>query len=113
MNIIYSKLSIITVAQKQKDHSNKILQKYSTRLSKFVLPMEVTQMLYTEGVISKETFDEIQSSGGSLSDNPLRVLSDTVSEDPNQLRRFGDVLLQSEVTVHIGQDILKEYGKRL
>ena len=113
MNIIYYKLLIITVAQKQKDHSNKILQKYSTRLSKFVLPMEVTQMLYTEGVISKETFDEIQSSGGLLTDDTLRAWSGTVSEDPNMLRVFSTVLLQSKDTVRVGQDILKEYGKCL
>ena len=70
-------------------------------------------MLYAGGVISKKAFNEIQSSEGSLTDNSLRVLSDTVSEDSNQLRRFGHLLLQSEVTLHIGQDILKEYGKCL
>ena len=75
--------------------------------------MEVIDTLDKEGIISKKAFNEIQSSEGSLTDNPLRVLSDTVYEDPKQLRRFGDVLLQSEVTVHIGQDILKEYGKCL
>ena len=67
-------------------------------------------MLYTKGVISEDTFDEMQSSG-SLTDNPLRALSDTISEDPTQLRIFGDVLLTSEDTIHIGQDILKEYSK--
>ena len=50
--------------------------------------MEVTQMLYTEGVISKETFDEVESSRGSLTDGPLRALSSTVYEDPNKLKRF-------------------------
>ena len=68
-------------------------------------------MLYTEGVISKEIFDEVESSGGLLTDVPLRALSDTVSEDPNKLRVFGTVLLQSKDTVRVGQDILKEYGK--
>ena len=104
---------IITAVQKQKDHSSKVLQKYSARLSKLVLPMEVTQMLYTEGVISKETFDEIQSSGGLLTDNQLRALSDRVYEDPNMLRVFSTVLLQSKYTVRIGNDILREYGKCL
>ena len=68
-------------------------------------------MLCTEGVISKETFDEIQSSGGLLTDIPLRALSDRVSEDPNMLRLFSSVILQSEDTVRVGQDILREYGK--
>ena len=75
--------------------------------------MSVTQTLYTEGVISKETFDEMERSGGQLTACPLRALSDTVSEDPNMLRVFGSVLLQSEDTVRVGQDILKEYGKCL
>ena len=95
------------------DQSSKVLQKCSARLSKLVLPMEVTQILYTEGVISKETFDEIQSSGGLLTDIPLRALSDRVSKDPNMLRVFGAVLLQSKDTVHVGNDILREYGKCL
>ena len=70
-------------------------------------------MLYTEGVISKEIFDEIQICGGFLTDNPLRALSGTISEDPNILRVFSTVLLQSKDTVHVGQDILKECGKCL
>ena len=70
-------------------------------------------MLHTEGVISKEIFDEIQISGGLLTDNPLRALSGTISEDPNMLRVFSSVLLQSKDTVRLGQDMLKEYGKCL
>ena len=66
-------------------------------------------MLYTEGVISDETFDEVQRSNIS----PLRALSGTVSDNPNQLRTFSTILLQSEDTVQIGQEILKEYGKFL
>ena len=73
--------------------------------------MCVIQTLYTEGVISKETFDEMERSGGQLTAGPLRALSDTVSEDPNMLRVFGSVLLHSEDTVQVGQDILREYGK--
>ena len=68
-------------------------------------------MLHTEGVISKEIFDEIQISGGFLTDNPLRALSGIISEDPNMLRVFSSVLLQSKDTVRLGQDILKECGK--
>ena len=65
------------------------------------------ETLYTEGVISDETFDEVQRSNIS----PLRALSNTVSDNPNQLRTFSTILLQSEDTVQIGQEILKEYGK--
>ena len=73
--------------------------------------MKIVQTLYTEGVISKETFDEIVKSGGFLADGPLRALSDTVSEDPNQLRTFATVLLQSEETACIAKDTLKECSK--
>ena len=65
-------------------------------------------MLYTEGVISKKIFDVVESSKGSLADGPLRALSDTVSDDPNKLRVFSTVLLQSKDTVRVGQDILEE-----
>ena len=88
----------------QKELPNQILQKFSERLSQVTLPVE---MLYTEGVISDETFDEVQKSNIS----PLTALSGTISDNPNQLRTFGTILLRSEDTVQIGQEILKEYGK--
>ena len=72
--------------------------------------MKVVQTLYTEEVISKETFDEVQRSRGSITDGPLRALCCTVSEDPNNLRVLASILLQSEDTVHTGNVILKEYG---
>ena len=68
-------------------------------------------MLHKEGVISKETLDELERSGGSLTDDSLRALTNTVSDDPNQLKVFSTVLLQSEDTVHFAKDILKEYSK--
>ena len=73
--------------------------------------MEVIQTLYTEGVISKEIFDEVEKSGGYLAEGPLRVLSSTVSKDPNQLAVFASVLLKSEETVRVAKDTLKDYGK--
>ena len=68
-------------------------------------------MLYTEGVISKEIFDVMESSGGLLTEGLLKALCSTIIEDPNQLRVFGSVLLQSKDTVHLGNNICKEYGK--
>ena len=73
--------------------------------------MDVVQTLYIEGVISNETYDEIEQSGGSLADGPLRTLSSTVSKDPSQLKTFASVLLQSEETVRVAKDTLKDYGK--
>ena len=76
----------------QKELPNQILQNFSERLSQVTLPVE---MLYIEGVISDEIFDEVQRS----------------NDNPNQLWAFSTILLQSEDTVQIGQEILKECGK--
>ena len=65
-------------------------------------------MSYTEGVISKETFNEIERSGGSLTNGTLRALLSTVSKDPNKLRAFTTILLKSEDTVHVGKSILED-----
>ena len=92
----------------QKEVVIQILQHHSEILSKLTLPVEIVQTLYTEEVISKKIFDVVESSRGSLADGPLRALSSTVSDDPNKLRVFGSVLLQSRDTVHVGQDILEE-----
>ena len=67
-------------------------------------------MLCTEGVISKETFDEIHRSGGLLTDGPLKALSCTVSENPDKLRVITAVLQTSEETIHLGKEMFKEYG---
>ena len=71
----------------------------------------VLQMLYTEKVISKETLDEVNRVGGVLGDGPLKALFATMSEQPMKLKEFASVLLKSEQTVSIANDILKEYGK--
>ena len=73
--------------------------------------MEVVHTLYTESVFSEETFDHVKRSEGSLAGDPLRVLQNTISKDPNQLVTFATVLLQSEETVGVGKSILKDYGK--
>ena len=68
-------------------------------------------MLYTERLISKETLDEVTRLGGVLGDGPLRALCTTVSEEPSKLRVLTSILLKSEQTVTVANDILKEYGK--
>ena len=55
-------------------------------------------------------YHEIEQSGGSLANGPLRALHSTVSKDPCQLKTFTSVLLQSEETVHVAKDTLKDYG---
>ena len=95
----------------QKEVVIQILQHHSEILSMLTLPVEIVRMLCTEEVISKKTFDVVVRSRGSLASGPLRVLSNTVSDDPNQLRVFCTVLLQSEETVRVANNILKEYGK--
>ena len=88
-----------------------MLQKHSDRISPLTLPVEIVQMLYTERVISKETLDEVNRLGGVLGDGPLRTLYTTVSEEPSKLRVLTSILLKSEQTVPVANDILKEYGK--
>ena len=68
-------------------------------------------MLYTEEVISKEIFDELDRSRGFLTDGALKALSSVVYEDPNNLRVLCTILQQSEETVCVATDMLREYGK--
>ena len=93
--------------------ASQVLQKHSDRLSSLTLSIKIVQMLYTERVISKETFDEMNELGGVLGDGPLRALHTTVSKDPNKLKALASILLKSEQTVPIAQDIMKEYGKQV
>ena len=95
----------------QKEVLCRLLQKHSESLLQVVFPMETVWKLHKEGVISKEALDQLEGSGGLLTDDSLRALSSTVSEDPNQLKVFSTVLLQSEDTIHFAKDILKEYSK--
>ena len=87
-----------------------MLRKHTDRLSSLILPVEIVQMLHTERVISKETLDEVNRLGSVLGEGPLKALFTTVYEEPNKLKVFASVLLKSEETVVIAQDILKEYG---
>ena len=88
-----------------------MLQRHSDRISSLTIPMEIVQMLYTERVISKETLDEVNRLGGVLGDGPLRAIHTTVSEEPSKLRVLTSILLKSEQTVPVANDILKEYSK--
>ena len=65
-------------------------------------------MLYTEKIISKETFREIERLGGSLADTSLMALHATVSKDLSQFTMFANVLLHSKKTVLIAQDVLND-----
>ena len=89
-----------------------MLQKCLDELIPVSIPMEVPKLLCTEGIISKETFHEVESSAGSLSDSPLRaVLFTTLSENPSLLEVLARVLSQSEDTIRVAKHILKVYGK--
>ena len=107
--VIYYFFSFTKIVQKEFPHQ--LLQKHSESLLQVVFPMETVWMLHSEGVISKETLDEVTRSGGSLTDGLLRALSSTISDDPNKLRVFSTVLLQSKETVQVAKDMLKEYSK--
>ena len=94
-----------------REYSNpacQILQKYSDRLSQVAVPFE---LLYTEGVITRETSEEIEMLGGYLINGPLRSLRNAVYKDRDVLKRFASILLKSEDTVSLAQDILNDYSK--
>ena len=95
----------------EKEVATLLLQKHSECLTHLIFPSKIVRMLYAEEVISMETLNAIEGSGSLQTDSSLRALSNTVSEDPNKLRVFASVLLQSEETVHVGKVILKEYSK--
>ena len=88
-----------------------ILTRSSESLSEIPLPIKLVQLLYTEGVISKEMLNEVESTGGYLTDNPLRALLSAVYMDHNKLKIFSTILLRSKKTVPLVNVILNEYGK--
>ena len=90
-----------------------MLHRHTDKLSPLTLPVEIVQLLYTERVISKETLDEVNRLGGVLREGPLKALCTTVYEDPSKLSVFASVLLKSEETVLLAQDLLKEYSKQI
>ena len=79
--------------------------------SQIALPIKLVQLLYIEGVISKEIFYQLQSTGGYLTDIPLRALLIAVYMDHNKLRIFGTILLRSKKTLPVANIILNKYGK--
>ena len=94
-----------------REYSNpacQILLKYSDRLSQVAVPFE---LLYTEGVITRETSEEIEMLGGYLINGPLRSLRNAVYKDHDVLKRFASILLKSEDTVSLAQDILNDYSR--
>ena len=94
-----------------REYSNpacQILLKYSDRLSQVAVPFE---LLYTEGVFTRETSEEIEMLGGYLINGPLRSLRNAVYKDHDVLKRFASILLKSEDTVSLAQDILNDYSR--
>ena len=77
-----------------------MLHKHTDRLSSRTLPVEIVQMLHAERVISKETLDEVNRSGGVLGEGPLKALCTTVYEEPNKLKKFASILLKN-LKVHV------------
>ena len=106
-----STIYVLFLTVVQIELTSRILQKHSERLWQLILPTKIVHLLYTEGVISKETYDDIKILRGSPADCVLKQLHTRVSKDHNQLRVFASILMRSGITVQIAQDMLKEYGK--
>ena len=106
--INYNSLFLAFTVREYSNPACQILQKYSDRLSQVAVPFE---LLYTEGVITRETSKEIEILGGYLINGPLRSLHKGVYKDHYVLKRFASILLKSEDTISSAQDILNDYSR--
>ena len=102
---------MLSLDEKEPELSITACQMLQRHTDNLVLPAKIVQILYTEKLISKETLDEVIRMEGVFGDGPLRALCTTVSVDPSKLRVFASVLLKSEETVAIGNNILQQYSK--
>ena len=93
------------------DPACQILQKYRNKLSQVTLPVQLCQLLLTEKVITKEVLDEIKALGCHFVNGSFRALRYTVRRDHNKLRIFASILLKSEDTVTIANEIFNDYSK--
>ena len=92
------------------DPASGLFQRYSVRLSVVSISEESVDLLCTERLISNETRTQVETAGGFLLGDSLREIRTSITEDHNKLRPLGDILLKSDETKTIGQDILKECG---
>ena len=75
------------------------------------LSEESVDLLCTERLISTETGYVVETCGGFLVGDSLREIRTSITEHHNKLRSFGHILMKSDETHSIGQDILKEFSK--
>ena len=92
------------------DPASGLFQRYSVRLSVVSISEESVNLLCTERLISNETRTQVETAGGFLLGDSLKEIRTSITEDHNKLRSLGDILLKSDETMTIGQDILKECG---
>ena len=78
------------------DPASQLLQCYSARLSRVVLSEQSIEQLHTEGLISEEALDEVESCGSFLMGDPLRAVCIAVAEDHSKLRDLANILLKSD-----------------
>ena len=82
------------------------------RLSRIKLPDSSKQLLYTKGLITRETSRGMRSSSDYLlSRDALRDIYNAVDHDHNKFRNFAEILLFSRDPCSLVIDLLKEYGK--
>ena len=91
---------------------SQLLQHYSSRISQATLSEESVDLLHTEGLISEETLKEVKSCGYTLTDDPMREIYTAVAYDHNKLKSFAKILLRSIGTVSIGNDLMRDCGKK-
>ena len=78
-------------------------------------PVRVSQLLFSERCISKETLDKMESLKGTLDEKKTTLLfaiHTAISSDHTKLKMLATVLSKFEETKMLSQKIISEYGKR-
>ena len=98
--------------------SDVVIQTYIDELSKCLInPVNVSQLLFSERCISKETLDEMETFEieDILDEKKTTLLSaihTAISSDHKKLKMLAKVLSKFEETKMLSEKIISEYGKR-
>ena len=81
-----------------------------------ICPVEMSQLLYSEGCITEMALNKIESLEASLQDkktNLMTAIHEGILLDHKKLKVLSTVLSKFEETRLIGQDLLSKYGEHL
>ena len=79
-----------------------------------IYPVEMSQLLYSEGCIAEMALNKIESLEGSPQDrkaNLMTAIHEGISLDHKKLKMLATVLSKFKETRLIGKDLLSEYSE--